>query len=508
MSETKQIAKNTIIVYIRLFITTIIGLITSRFVLQILGVSDYGLYHVVGGVIALFSFVSGSLSATTIRFLNVEIGKQDGEPNKVFNVCNVIHIAFAILLLVLAETIGVFYINNYLNVEPGKEYDAMFVFQVSTIVACMGLINVPYSSTFIAKERFFTIALIDIISSLIKLFAIIGLFYYKGNVLRAYAILMSLTTLFSFIIYHYLSYKKWPELVRWKYVNKWDDYKQVLAFNNYNLLATISIIGRDQGSNILINFFFGTIVNGAYGIAKTVQSFVAAFMANFDSAAAPKINQYVGGGNNEAAQSIVFPISRYCFLMMILVFFPLYAETEFVLKLWLGVVPDYSVIFCQLLLIVVLVSSTAGGMLQYINASGKIKWFKLQSCFWSLIILPIAFYLFKMGWEPWWIFILSILSDILNRSCQLILMKKLLGYDSISFIKKAWLKPGWVILIMTIYLIIYMRISLDGMLIHLIGITLTFILTALTVWFVGLYKEERDKIYTMITVFIKSKKHD
>ena len=231
-------------------------------------------------------------------------------------------------------------------------------------------------------------------------------------------------------------------------------------------------------------------------------------MANFDSAAAPKINQHVGGGNKEAAQELVFPISRYCLLMMTLVFFPLYAETEFVLRLWLGVVPEYSVVFCQLLLIVVLLSATAGGLLQYINASGKIKWFKLQSCFWSLIILPVAFCLFKMGWEPWWIFILFILSDILNRTCQLILMKKLLGFDSIRFIKKAWVKPLWVVLIMTSYLIIYKMIHLNGMLLHFAGLVLTLLLTALVVWHVGFYKEEREKNYSMIMAFLKSKNHD
>ena len=151
-TSNKTIAINTIVVYASLFITTIIGLITSRYVLQVLGVSDFGLYNVVGGVIALFSVISGSLSTTTIRFLNVEIGKKDGNPNRIFNICNVVHICFALILLALAETIGVFYINNYLNVEPGKEADAMFVFQVSTVVACLGLINVPYQSTFIAKE--------------------------------------------------------------------------------------------------------------------------------------------------------------------------------------------------------------------------------------------------------------------------------------------------------------------------------------------------------------------
>ena len=176
--NNKRIAKNTLIVYVRLFIVTIVGLMTSRFVLQALGVSDYGLYNVVGGVIALFAVIAGSMSSTTIRFLNIEIGKPDGDPNKIFNICQITHIAFAVLVLILAETVGLFYIYNYLNVAPGKEADAMFVFQVSTIVACIGIVNVPYQSVFIAKEKFTHIAIIDILNSLIKLGLIIMLLYY------------------------------------------------------------------------------------------------------------------------------------------------------------------------------------------------------------------------------------------------------------------------------------------------------------------------------------------
>lgn len=497
-TNNKRIAKNTVVVYLRLFVVTVVGLITSRYALKVLGVSDYGLYNVVGGVIALFAFVSGSLSSTTIRFLNIEIGKSDGNPNKMFNICNVIHILFALLLLLLAETIGIYYILNYLKVAPGKEGDAMFVFQVSTIVSCLGLINVPYMSVLIANEKFLLIALVDIINGFIKLFAVLSLFLYSGNVLVVYALLMSLTTLFSFIMYHTIAYKKWPYIVKWFFVKKRESYKQVLVYNNYNILATVSLVARSQGSNILINFFFGTIVNGAYAVARTVQGFVESFMANFDSAAAPRITQYVGGNNEVEAQKIVYSISRYCILMMIIVFFPLYIETDYLLSLWLEEVPEYATTFCRVLLIVILVASTGGGMIQYINASGKIKWFKLQSCFWSLLVLPIGYVLFRQGYEPWWIFILFILSDVFNRICQLYLMKKLLNFNSINFVLNAYLKPFYIVVLMGTFIFFYNKLSIEGPSYKILGIVITIIFTLLFVWFVGLYPGERKKLVSLI----------
>lgn len=498
MSDNKRIAKNTIIVYLRLFFVTIIGLLTSRYALKALGVSDYGLYNVVGGVISLFAVVSGSLSSTTIRFLNIEIGKPEGDANRIFNVCNVIHIAFALLLLILAESIGVYYIYNYLNVEAGKESDAMFVFQVSTIVACVGLINIPYMSVLVAKEKFLLIMLIDVTNSLIKLCSVVGLLYYNGNILRTYALLMSITTAFSFVMYHGISYKKWRDIIKWRLVYAKESYKAVLVYNNYNVLATISLIVRSQGSNMLINFFFGTIVNGAYAIARTVQGFVEAFMANFDVAAAPRITQQVGANNEDTAQKIVFSISRYCVLMMILVFFPLFVETEFVLSLWLGQVPEHATMFCRILLVVVLVASTGGGMIQYINASGKIKWFKIQSCFWSVIVLPIGYVLFKIGFEAWWIFCVFIVSDIFNRICQLYLMRKLLGFNSGQFVVSAYIRPMIICTIMIAYIILYNHICIVDASWRLLGIMMTGLVTAIVIWAVGLKGQERNFIISKV----------
>ena len=218
-SDNKRIAKNTIIVYVRLIVTTIIGLLTSRFVLQALGVSDFGLYNVVGSIIGMFAFISASLSTTTIRFLNYEKGKPDGDMNRMFNICNVLHLAMAIIVLILFELCGIWYINGYLNVTPGKEMDAMFVFQVSTVACCLGIMNVPYSSLYNVHEKFLFPSVLGILNTSLKFICVLILLYYPGNRLRMYALAMSLLTVSDFVIYHLLSYRNWRPIVRWSFVS-------------------------------------------------------------------------------------------------------------------------------------------------------------------------------------------------------------------------------------------------------------------------------------------------
>lgn len=502
-ANNKRIAKNTLIVYVRLFIVTVVGLMTSRFVLQALGVSDYGLYNVVGGVIALFVVIAGSMSSTTIRFLNIEIGKPDGDPNKIFNICQITHIVFAALVLILAETAGLFYIYNYLNVAPGKETDAMFVYQVSTIVACIGITNVPYQSVFIAKEKFTHIAIIDILNSLIKLGLIIMLLYYKGNALRMYAIIMSASTFVSFVVYHYLCFRYWPELVRWKFVNKFREYKELLVYNNYILLSSVALIGRSQGSNILINYFFGTVVNGAYAIARTVESFVVSFMVNFDSAAAPQITQNVGRGDIEQASAIACRSCRMCQLLSLLVAFPLYVGMEFVLKLWLGSVPDYTISFCRIMMIAVFVASTGGGFLRLKDAMGKIKWFMLTHSFWYLLSLPIGFVLLKYGFPPVSILLLYVITDVISRVCQLSLMKVIYDFNVLSFCRKSYTKPMLVFLIMAVYAVLYDKIEIDSSLLHFTGLVITELLAVVLIWLLGLTVSERKFCLDYVRKIVK-----
>lgn len=470
----------------------------SRFVLQALGASDYGLYGVVGGVVALFAVISASMSSTTIRFLNIEFGKEGGDPNRIFNICRVTHILFAVLVFLLAETLGMFYVLNYLNVAQEKLGDAVFVFQVSTVVACIGIINVPYQGTFVAKEKFLHIAIIDIINALVKLGLVIGLLYYTGNKLRLYAFIMSFATLFSFVAYHWLCRRYWPDLVRRKIFRSPKEYKEILSFNNYTLLASAALMCRSQGSNILINFFFGTVVNGAFGIARTIQGFVEIFAVNFDTAAAPQITQSVGNGDIERASKLACRSCRMCQLLTLVVVLPLFVEMDWILHVWLGDVPKDTVLFCRVMLATIFVASTGGGLLRLKDALGKIKWFMLTYSFWYFITLPIGYILYKHGFPPVTVLALYVVTDIICRITQIILMKVVYKFDIVPFCKEAYTRPFIILTLVAAYAFVYQIIGIADSWFHLMGVILTTAVGAVLVWTIGLKKTERSGLLETI----------
>lgn len=498
IQDNKLIYKNTLIIYARMLIVTFVGLFSSRFVLQALGASDYGLYNVVGGLIAMLNFIVTAMSMTTRRFVNVEMGKSDGNINRVFNVCLLLHIGFAAFILIFAESIGVWYIFNHLNVAPGKEADAMFVFQISTIIACLGIINVPYQSLIEAYEQFGKSAIIDISTTLIKFGLIVILLYYHGNALRFYAILMCAVTLVSFVLYHLTCHNQWPEVIKLHIYKKTSLYKEILVFNNYTALGAAASIGKTQGANLVVNFFFGTIINAAFAVAYQIEHYVYMFVNKISLASNPQVAKNYSGDNLERVYYLVQVNSRYCILIMTLFFFPLIAEIGFILDLWLVDVPEGAVLLCTLTLVDNLVKTFSEGTNGYIQASGNVKWFQIVGSVLFLINLPIAILLFCLGWEAYWIVVLFIMTTAINRIVSLVMMHQILGFDVIEYIKKAYLKPISVILIMTIVIIGYRIIPLDGIWMHLVGMALIFIVTVLFVFIIGLTSLERHAITSTI----------
>lgn len=493
-SVNKRIAKNTVFMYMRLFTTMLIGLYTSRIVLLTLGVSDYGLYSIVGGVLAMFTFISGSLSGATSRFFNVEMGKPDGDVNRCFNINLILHTGLAGIILLLAETIGLWYIYNYLNIESGKIGDAVFVYQVSILTACLGVINSPYSSLFSAFERFGFLASFDIVNTIIRLVCVILMQYYDGNALRFYSMIMCLTTVNTFVVYHWLAAKKWPKIVKFKLIGEWKNYKNVIAFSNWNLLATTALMARSSGCDLIINSFFGTVVNGAFAVSKTVNNYIMTFSTNFDSASAPQIIQSYSAGDHGRCNYLVNKLGRFCLLLFEIIFFPLYIELDFILHLWLGEVPEGTLIFCRLNLFLAAVALTCGGIVQVINASGKIKWFKITGSIFFVLCIPIGYFMFKNGAPAYSMLILFIIADILQRVVQLILMKTIIGFDSLSYIKEAYFRPLVIGTIMGGVLWGYSQISVTSAILKLLAIFLCILSTGILIFYVGLTQGEKNKV--------------
>lgn len=492
--SNKRIAYNTIYMYIRLAVTLVIGLYSSRVVLLVLGISDYGLFNVVGGILAMFTFISGSLSGATSRFFNVEMGKAEGDVNRSYNINLVLHIALAVVVLILAETIGLWYIYNKLRIEPGQFNDALFVYHVSIFTACLGIINGPCSSLFTAFERFGFLAKFDIINTLIRAAGVFLLQYYRGDALRFYTILMSLTTINTFVVFYWIAIREWSEIIRFKFVKGWQYYREVLSFGGWNLLSTLALMARSTGSDLIINHFFNTALNGAFAVSKTVNNYITTFSTNFDSASGPQIIQSYSAKDYSRSTYLVNKLGRFCILLFELAFFPLYIELDFILHLWLKEVPPNVLVFCKLNLLIAAVALTCGGLVQIINASGKIKWFKINGGFFFVICLPVSYILYKHGAPSYAILVTFLIADILQRAVQLILMKTVIGFDSKLYIKEAYGRPVLIAAIMTILLIAYSYLHVTESAMKFVSVLVCFILTSSFVYLIGLTRGEKNKI--------------
>lgn len=493
-SANTRIARNTIYMYIRLITTMVIGLYVSRLAIALLGVSDYGLFSVVGGVLAMFTFISGSLASATSRFFNIEMGKKGGDVNASFNINLVLHCAMAAILLLLAESIGLWYIYHHLNVEAGKLDDAVFVYQVSILTACLGIVNTPYQSLLTAHEKFGFLAMVDTANSLLRLACVVGLTLLPEAGLRLYSLIFALTTATTFVAYHYKAFIDWRDTIRLRFVRGWGRYREVLVFNNWNLLATMAYMANSSGVDLLLNAFFGTPMNGAFAVSKTVKSSIMNFTGNFDTASAPQIVQSYAAGDRERYTYLCNKLGRINILMFELMCFPLLMELHFVLQLWLGNVPAGAYELTFLGIIQGGIALTNGGIFNLINATGRIKWFKINVSFFFLVCLPAGYCMFSLGMPYYSIVLLLIAADIAQRAVQLVLMRRLLGFDSLQYARKAYLRPAVIAAIMAIFIYIRSQIVVDSAAMHLLIIAATAVLTIILVYTIGLTSGERKAL--------------
>lgn len=480
--------------YIRLITTMVIGLYVSRLAIALLGVSDYGLFSVVGGVLAMFTFISGSLASATSRFFNIEMGKKGGDVNASFNINLVLHCAMAAIVLLLAESIGMWYIYHHLNVEPGKLDDAVFVYQVSILTACLGIVNTPYQSLLTAHEKFGFLAMVDTANSLLRLACVVGLTLLPEAGLRLYSLIFALTTATTFVAYHYKAFIDWRDTIRLRFVRGWGRYREVLVFNNWNLLATMAYMANSSGVDLLLNAFFGTPMNGAFAVSKTVKSSIMNFTGNFDTASAPQIVQSYAAGDRERYTYLCNKLGRINILMFELMCFPLLMELHFVLQLWLGNVPAGAYELTFLGIIQGGIALTNGGIFNLINATGRIKWFKINVSFFFLVCLPAGYCMFSLNMPYYSIVLLLIAADIAQRAVQLVLMRRLLGFDSLQYARKAYLRPAVIAAIMALFIYIRSQIVVDSAAMHLLIIAATAVLTIILVYTIGLTSGERKAL--------------
>lgn len=402
-SSNKRLAINTSILYGKLIINVIISFWVSRVVLQALGASDYGLYNVVGGIVALLNTLGTTMIATSYRFMAVEIGKGgQGNPNKIYNTVLVIHIILALFLILIGETIGVYYIDDYLNVEAERIPDALFVLHLSLLTSAFVVLSIPANGLIVAREKFLFTSTVEILSAVLKLGFVFLLMFLDGDRLRLYAVFLAIVQLITPVAYQFYCRINDYDVVKWTFNRVKDDYRVVVKFASGILLGALACMARVQGAAMIINLFFGTVLNAAFALASQVWMASDQFTNSLRQAAIPQIMKSHSAGEKSHSLDLVYLISRYSFLLMLLPAVPLIVGIDGLLKIWLGTnIPLYTNTFIVLLMISGLVYSLCSGFDAEIQATGKIWKNQIGCSIINLMLLPLMCLMYKMGLPPY-----------------------------------------------------------------------------------------------------------
>ena len=385
------------ILYVRMIIVTFMALFTSRIVLSVLGVDDFGLYNVVGGVVGLFAFLRTSMEKAAQRFLNVEMTLPSGNVNEVFCVNLCIHIVIAFFIFIIVETIGLCFFNNYINFPSGRALAANCVYQCVSISLCFTVLSVPYSAFLIAHERMSFYALVSVVDAILKLMIAFLLMIAKGDTLILYGILLMFISILNTLFYYLYCKKLFPE-TRFRIIVDKEKYKKVLGYVSWTLLGQISIIFTNQGNGILVNIFHSVVANASMGIGGQVNSAITGLTSNFQTAFNPQITKSYAERDYDYLQSLVFSTSKFSYIMLFVISLPIMINIDFILEIWLKTVPVSANLFCIWFLWNGILNALSAPLNFCVMSSGNIRNFQLVTSLFYISDLIILYILFTMGY--------------------------------------------------------------------------------------------------------------
>lgn len=491
--NNKRIAKNTLYLYFRMLLTMGVNLYTSRVVLRTLGVEDYGIYNIVGGMVILLSFINGSLSSGTQRFLNFELGRSDiQETKRVFSMSLTIYIYAAIIIVLLAETVGLWFLNTQINISLERMNAANWVYQFSILSVCLNFVQVPYSASVVAYEKMSFFAYIAIIEVVLKLLVVFILVYIGFDKLKLYAVLTFLVAVV--ILFCYIKYCN-AKIDTSRYYYFWDRtlFRKLLNFSGWMFFGAAAVVSATQGVNILLNIFYGVTVNAAMGIANQVNSAVNQFVSNFQTAFMPQITKLYAKGDLVQLRQLIYRSSRFSFFLLFALACPLMLNIDFVLKLWLKTVPEYSSVFCILILIYSLIETMSKPVGLAIHATGQVKNYNIVMCIALLMNIVFSYIFLNLGFQPVVVLTISVLVNVLCFAIRLLFVRHFKILKIRDFVQSVMLR---VLCIVLLVLPIPLYISKHytqwkGLLIS----SLTFLsILAVVIYFIGLTKPEKTTI--------------
>lgn len=504
IASKQRVAKNTIFLYFRTLLLLIIGIFTSRITLQALGVDNYGIVNVVSGFVAMFTIINTSLTGSCQRFITFELGSSCGNVKKVFSASVFIHFALALIIVILAETIGLYFVNQELNLPKNQMYAVQWVYQCSIISFVLNLINIPYNAIIVANEKMKVFAFISILESVLKLTVVLLLLYTSFNKLIFYAILTLCSSLIIRVTFQIYCRKKFGTDV--KIERKLDKSltKEIFGFAGWTFIGNTATILSNQGVNIVLNIFCGVVLNAARGIANMVEGVITGFVNNFTTALNPQITKaYAANEKNQVASLINLGL-RISFFLMIILAIPVIVVTPKLLNIWFTQVPEYASIFVRLTLCIALITAIGNPILTLIIASGKIKKYQILAGGMAFLNLPLSYIFLKMGYSPSSVYYISLIIVSFNFFLKLIFAKTKASLDIKPIIFTLFIR--FILILSVAGLIAYIFSSIITitnffMLCIYLGCTASFIL--ISIIFMGCSNSERKQIINTIRNKIK-----
>lgn len=503
-TNNKRIAKNTIVLYMRMFCSMVISLFTSRIILDSLGVDNFGIYNVVGGFVAMFSLMSSALTNSVSRFLTFELGKGDTEKLKrVFSTSLNVMFALSFVVLLVGETVGLWFLNNKVNIPDERMGAANLVYHLSIATFIMGLISVPYNASIVSHERMSAFAYIGIFEIVMKLVIVYTLYISPFDKLKTYASLLFLLSLSIRLIYGIYCNRNFKE-THYNFIFDKPLLRQMTGFAGWNFLAQSAYQLNGSGVNLLINLFFGVTLNAARGIAYQVNNAVSQFTSNFMVALTPQITKSYAAGELTEMHKLIFRGAKFSYFLTLFFLIPICIETEYILNLWLVKVPDYTVSFVRWTLYITAINMFSGTLITALHATGNIKRYMIIVGLVEVTNFPLTYIAFKFGATPVYSYYIYFGVYLVLMFLRLYLIKDLIKMNGKQFVSEVYVKSAVVTIFAIITPLLLMFVMPDGLLRLITMCVVSALSTMVSVYIFGFTSDEKTMIVNFARNRIKS----
>lgn len=496
--NNRRIARNTLMLYVRMLFLMLVGLYTSRVVLEALGENDFGVYNVIGGVVAMFTIISGALNSAVSRFITFEMGKgKEAQLNKVYSTAVSIQLALAIIVVLIAEPAGLWFINNEMTIDPERIPAARWVLHFSLAAFVINLMSVPQMASITAHEKMSAYAYIGVLDGFLRLGVALVISCSPIDRLIFYSALMAVVVLIIRLAYGFYCRACFPEC-RYRPVFDRQLMAEMFSFAGWNFIGVTSGVLRDHGGNILVNIFAGPAVNAARGIAVQLNGAVQGFVTNFMTAVNPQITKSYAAGDSEYMLSLVRKSSRMSFYLLFIIALPILFNTEYLVSIWLKEVPEHTVTFVKLFLVFAICESLSNPLMTAAQATGDIKRYQIVVGGLILLNLPVSYILLHFGAAPESTVAVAIVISLVCLAARLVMLKGMVGLDVAAYVRKVCINVVSVAAVAVVLPFVAEGFFPEGFWGFCMSVVLCVISAGASILFIGCSPNERKELLDMV----------